>query len=152
LSAFTKQLLEVIVPVLDRGGFERWTPQGQNGGGTFYFRRRVGPRRDLFEVQLDKYGRRACFVNLASLESEQVETMFEGLVSADAVTTAHLSHRCRLRGNSMFGAFKPSLWERFFSSSDFGRKIAGRIVSCFDVADAWFTQRRSSPRLRQYRL
>ncbi len=114
--------------------------------------RRVGNRRDLFEVQLDKNGRRAGFVNLASIKADRIETMFEGLIAADEVTTADLSESCRFRGNSWFGAFKPSFLDRIVSRTEFGRVIGERIVSRFHIADAWFRQRKSSSRLQQYRL
>jgi hypothetical protein len=152
LSAFTEQLLEVMSPVLHRGGFAQWWPEGKGGGGMFYFRRHVGRERQLFELQLDKHGRRACFVNLARLDSEIVTSMFEGDLPADQVTTAHIIQRCRLKGNSLFGSFKPSIIDRLFDSENLGRHIGRRIIGHFDEVNAWFSSGAVSPRLHVYTL
>lgn len=109
-SKFRRHLLDRITPYLESQAFKRWRPAGLVPFACYErYRQR---KRDLVDIQFDKYGRLAFFVNLASISGETVETMFEGVMPGSQITTAHLHEGCRLQGGRMSSAFKASWLDR----------------------------------------
>lgn len=149
---FRENLLAVLMSALRQRDFESWRPSGGNDPLVVHLRRVAGKRRDLFDIQFDKYERRRVFINLASVEGPTVQTMYEGILSAEEITTGHLGNGCRIRGSGLSDAFSPSLLSRLLNRPDAGAKTAQRIIARLDEAEAWFRSKQVGPHLHVYRL
>lgn len=152
IQIFRRCVLSEITPVIADAGFERWKPDGGDEVATVYFRRHQGAAIHLCEIQFEKHKRWGFFVCLASFIGNEVETMFEGLMPAAHITTAHLRERCRLLGNARSGAFKPSLVARLRGPEPSASQVAALVHSRFPEAMGWFSDRLSGPHIRVYTL
>ncbi len=151
-NIFRESILSALLPVFRAKGFETWKPKGRSETPIVHLRRRIANRRDLIDIQFDKYGRFGCFVNLAQIEGDEVATMYEGVLPADQIQTGHLTERCRLRGNSLFEMFKPPLYLRLLKPARLGEVVAQEILSRFNEAEEWFTSKRIGKHIRCRKL
>jgi hypothetical protein len=149
---FRQAVLGALLPVLRAKGFEQWKPKVRAEAPIGHLRRQIAKRTDLLDIQFDKHGRLGCFLNLAQIQRDEVATLYEGMLPADQITTAHLNERCRLRGNSFFGMFKPPLFLRVFGPERLGRAVAEQILSKFPGAEDWFTTKRPGKHIECNRL
>ena len=151
-NEFRDSLLAALLPTLRQRGFESWKPPRVDDPLVVHLRRVTDGKRELFEIQFDKYGRRRVFINLASVEGTTVQTMYEGILNADEITTGHLSDGCRIRGSWSSDAFSPSFLIRLLNGRSAGAKTAQRIISRLDEAAEWFRSKQVGPHLRVYKL
>lgn len=143
-------LLERITLYLESQGFKRWKPAGLVPFACYErYRQR---KRDLVDIQFDKCGRLAFFVNLASISGETVETMFEGVMPGSQVTTAHLHEGCRLQGGRMSSAFKASWLARLRGPEHSSEQVSKLFKSRFTEALDWFESGTAGTHIRMYRL
>jgi hypothetical protein len=150
---FRNGLYVALVPVLTDHGFKEWRPGGRDEAPILHFERHLDKRRDLLDIQFDKYGRWQCLVNLASISGESVETMYEGRVPAESATIAHLRERTRLKGKSLSGAFRPSLFSRWMGTpADAGAAVGRRIAEHWSEAEKWFQTQQLNKHLECYKL
>lgn len=149
---FRQQVLSHLLPYLESHGFKNWKPSGRSDVPAVYLERHRQGKRDLIDIQFDKHGRLAFFVNLASLDGESVETMFEGIMPVKEVTTAHLYEQCRLVGGRMSQAFKPGLLSRLGSVSRAAEQTATFFIRSFDEAQEWFEDGTVGLHILTYRL
>jgi hypothetical protein len=149
---FREAILSKVLPILDRIQFEQWKPKNRAEVPIVYLRRRVAGRTDLIEIQFDKYGRLACFVNIGQVRGREVETRYEGVMDTDQVTAAHLRESCRLRGNSFFGMFKPPLYVRILGPERSGMAVADQIAARLPEAEQWFQTKHVGKHIKCYKL
>jgi hypothetical protein len=151
-SEFRQLILIRLLPYLESQGFKKWKPGGRNDVPAVYLERYRQGRRDLLEIQFDKYGRLAFFVNLATVTGDSVETMFEGVLPASQVTTSHLREQCRLTGRGFSQAFKPTLFSRLSGVAKAAETVAAMFMSLFAEAHEWFVGGAVGPHIYTYRL
>lgn len=149
---FRQHVLKCLLPYLESHGFKKWKPSGRNEVPAVYLERYRQGKRDLIDIQFDKHGRLAFFVNLASVAGESVETMFEGILPAKEVTTAHLQEHCRLVSGAMSQAFKPGLLSRLGGASRAAKQTATLFIKSFAEAQEWFERGTTGPHIQTYRL
>jgi hypothetical protein len=150
---FREGVTGVVAPVLIDHGFREWKPSGRDDAPILHFERCVADSRDLIDIQFDKHGRSKCFVNLARIRGETVETMFEGFLPVESVTIAHLRERTRLKGNSMCGAFTPPLLMRWTGKVEqAGRAVGEQIAKHMDDAEQWFETQQPNEHVQNYKL
>lgn len=149
---FRQQVLDHLLPYLESHGFKKWRPGGRNEVPTVYLERYRHGKRDLLDIQFDKHGRLAFFVNLASVTDESVETMFEGVLPTNQITTAHLREHCRLTGKGMSQSFRPTLFSRFGGIAKAAETAAALFTSFYAEAHDWFESGTVGPHIKMYRL
>ena len=147
---FRLRVLSQILPYLESQGFKRWKPGHRDEAPTVYLERYRRGKRELLDIQFDKYGRFAFYVNLASVNGDSVETMFEGVMPASRVTSAHLREGCRLSPGSQ--AFKPSLMNRLRGPIKAAEQVVASFTRLFAEADEWLERGKISPHIQTYRL
>ena len=152
-KAFRNAVVATLTSTLEQHGFARWKPLGRDDGPVLHYERRADSGRDLVDLQFDKHGAWQCFVNLARVRGEKVETMFEGEVATDIVTIAQLSERTRLKGNAFSGAFKSPLLLRIAGKAEQAGEVVGRqIANRMNLTEQWFKTQEPSERLQRYKL
>lgn len=149
---FRQIVLSNILPNLESQGFKKWKPGIRDEVPVVYLERYRDGKRELLEVQFDKYGRLAFYVNLASVTGETVETMFEGILPTERVTCGHLCEQCRLVPGKMSQAFKPIFLSRSFSPNKAAEQVANLFIRLFAEANEWFEKGVIGPHIRKYRL
>lgn len=149
---FRQEVLSSLLPFFQKKGFEQWKPKGRDGAPVIHFRRKEGERHDLMDIQFDKHGKLGLFVNLAQLNGNEHLTMFDGVLPVDQITTSHLSERCRLRGNSFYGMFKPLIYVKLLGPERSGKEVASRIIERFEEAEQWFESKCIGNHIRCHKL
>lgn len=149
---FRQQVLVHLQPYLEGQGFRKWQPSGRREVPVVYFERYRQGKRDLLDIQFDKYGRLAFFVNLASVKGDQIETMFEGLFPVTQVSTDHLHQGCRLRGGMMSQSIKPPFLSRFGAVGRAAKGAAMVVIRHFKEVEAWFEDGSIGPHILVYTL
>lgn len=149
---FRREVLDRILPYLESQCFHEWKPSVRDNVPAVYLERYRNGRRDLIDIQFDKYGRMAFFVNLASITGEAVETMFEGKMPSNEVTTAHLHEQCRLTRANGSHSFKPSFLSRLGGVAKAANQVASSFTRSFVDAQGWFEKGSVGRHVMTYRL